>query len=106
MNTSRTLPYYAVIFTSKQRPDIEGYEEMARRMEYLARRQPGFLGMDHARSELGITISYWETEADILRWKAEEEHQKAQQLGRELWYESYELRICKVEREYGFKHPN
>jgi heme-degrading monooxygenase HmoA len=31
------------------------------------------------------------------------EHSAAQRLGRERWYEAYELRVCRVERAYGFR---
>ncbi|WP_349675838.1 MULTISPECIES: hypothetical protein [unclassified Leeuwenhoekiella] len=62
-------PYYAVIFTSTQSENTTGYNEMAAQMEHLAQQQTGYLGMDHTRSEVGITISYWQTEADLLNWK-------------------------------------
>lgn len=95
-------PYYAVIFTSTQSENASGYSEMAVKMEQLAQKQHGYLGMDHARSDTGITISYWETEAAILQWKNNLEHLKAQEQGRATWYNSYSIRICKVEREYHF----
>lgn len=97
------LPYYAVIFTNTLSNDTEGYQDMASEMEALATLQPGYLGMDHARNETGITISYWKTLEDIANWKAHLEHQKAQSLGKTKWYKNYTVRICKVEREYHFK---
>ncbi|MAP55758.1 antibiotic biosynthesis monooxygenase [Altibacter sp.] len=95
-------PYYAVIFTNTQTSDLTGYAEMAETMEALAAKQPGYLGMDHARDGIGITISYWEDLNAILHWKSHLEHLKAQHLGRSTWYQSYTVRICKVEREYEF----
>ena len=95
--------YYAVIFTSKQLPDSEGYSEMAEAMETLAKQQAGFLGMESARSELGITVSYWQSLEAITQWKNNTQHQIAQRLGKEKWYEWYTLRICKVERAYEFQ---
>ena len=59
-------PYYAVIFTSTQRDNLVGYNEMAKRMEELAKTQPGFLGLESVRNELGITVSYWES-LDAIR---------------------------------------
>ncbi|MEZ4875917.1 MAG: antibiotic biosynthesis monooxygenase [Flavobacteriaceae bacterium] len=96
-------PYYAVIFTNTQTETLQGYAEMAETMEALAQQQPGYLGMEHARSEMGITISYWETLEDIAHWKANLNHQEAQQLGKAQWYKNYTVRICKVEREYRFE---
>lgn len=96
-------PYYAVIFTSTQTSHTEGYAEMAEAMENLAKIQPGYLGLEHARSELGITISYWESLEAISNWKKNLDHMEAQRLGRSKWYEWYKIRICKVEREYEFQ---
>lgn len=94
--------YYAVIFTNKQSNSIEGYSEMADAMEELAKHQPGYLGFESARDELGIAISYWKTLDNIKSWKAVLDHQMAQKMGREKWYSWYKVRICKVEREYEF----
>lgn len=96
-------PYYAVIFTSIRTVVDEGYAQMAQRMVELAASQPGFLGMESARQEVGITISYWESLEAIRNWKQHAEHLIAQQLGRERWYAAYKTRICMVEREYGFE---
>lgn len=94
------LPYYAVIFTSLRSEADEGYSEMAGLMEEMCRQQPGFLGMDHARNEIGITVCYWQTLEDIANWKNNATHKEAQRLGIEKWYKNYNVKICKVEREY------
>ncbi|WP_203294916.1 antibiotic biosynthesis monooxygenase family protein [Luteirhabdus pelagi] len=99
------LPYYAIIFTSLQTKNIEGYSEMAATMEELAKQQPGYIGMDSAKSELGITVSYWDSLDSIKHWKAHLDHQIAQEKGRRQWYKWYNVRICKVEREYEFSVP-
>ncbi|WP_299117331.1 antibiotic biosynthesis monooxygenase [uncultured Winogradskyella sp.] len=96
-------PYFAVIFTSTQTEITEGYAEMAEKMETLAKLQQGYLGIDSARSDVGITVSYWESLEAIKNWKVNTEHLFAQQKGREQWYNWYNVRICKVEREYEFK---
>jgi len=94
--------YYAVIFTST-RTEIEvGYAKMAIKMETLAKVQPGFLGIESARNEIGITVSYWESLEAIQNWKANVEHLEAQEKGKTTWYKNYKVRIAKVEREYEF----
>lgn len=95
--------YYAVVFTSQRTPGDDGYGDMADRMAELVARQPGFLGMEHARGDdgVGITVCYWRSLDDIAAWKAVEEHQLAQRYGRERWYASYRVRVARVEREYG-----
>ena len=74
----KNIPYYAVIFTSTQTEKIKGYQEMAELMENLAKMQDGFLGVDSARSEIGITVSYWTTLEAIKNWKQQSEHLLAQ----------------------------
>jgi heme-degrading monooxygenase HmoA len=93
-------PYYAVIFTSLRTAVDEGYGEMAEKMMALAVLQPGYLGVESARDGLGITVSYWKDLESIRAWKANAEHQVAQQLGHEKWYAAFKTRIAKVERDY------
>ena len=99
-------PYYAVIFTSTRTEWDRGYGKMAEKMNDLAAQQPGYLGMETARSPegLGITVSYWKSLEDISNWKADAQHQIAQHAGKHTWYQDYRVRIAKVEREYG-KNP-
>ncbi|MCH4822665.1 antibiotic biosynthesis monooxygenase [Gramella lutea] len=99
-------PYYAVIFTSILTEDHKGYSEMAEKMEELAEEQPGYLGFESARSELGISISYWKDLDSIRIWKENSEHLIAQDLGKSKWYDSYSIRISKVERDYSFFSRN
>lgn len=106
MELTEDQSYYAVIFTSIQAENTSGYAEMAAQMENLAQKQPGYLGMEHARSELGITISYWKTEAAIASWKNQVDHIVTQKTGKAKWYLKYSVRVCKVEREYHFNTEN
>lgn len=99
--TTPKPPYYAVIFTSVRTDGDNGYTEMANRMAELASVQPGFLGFDTARQEIGISVSYWSTQEAIKAWKENVEHLQAQSRARD-WYTEFRVRICRVEREYGF----
>lgn len=100
-------PYYAVIFTNQRTAGDGGYGSMADRMVDLAAQQPGFLGVESTRDAegVGITVSYWESEAAIAAWKAEAEHSEARRMGREHWYEHFEVRVARVERAYRFDRP-
>lgn len=97
-----TPPYYAVIFTSLRTEGDHGYSVMADRMVELARQQDGFLGVESARNEIGITVSYWRDLEAIRKWHENIEHSIAQVRGRKEWYQSFQVRIAKVERDYGF----
>jgi heme-degrading monooxygenase HmoA/predicted enzyme related to lactoylglutathione lyase len=96
-------PYTAVIFTS-MRTDLDhaGYATAAAEMDRLAAAQPGYLGVESAKADLGITVSYWTTPAAALAWKAVAEHELAQESGRARWYRTYRVRVATVERDYGF----
>lgn len=96
-------PYYAVIFTSVRTEIESGYAEMADRMVELAAEQPGFLGVESARNEIGITVSFWTDLASIKNWKMNAEHTIARETGRSDWYKAFKVRIAKVERDYDFK---
>ena len=98
-------PYYAVIFTSLRTEGDQGYDDMATRMEALARVQPGFLGMESARTDVGITVAYWRDLESIRAWKQNVDHLEAQAKGRAVWYSAYKVRIAYVERDYGFIKP-
>jgi heme-degrading monooxygenase HmoA len=96
-------PYYAVIFTSVRTEGNNGYAAMADAMDELAKQQEGYLGIESARNEIGITVSYWQSLEAIRNWKANTDHLIAQKYGREKWYANYKVRICKVERDYEFE---
>lgn len=100
--TTPQPPYYAVIFTSERTEIEEGYAETAERMVELATRQPGFLGVESARNEIGITVSYWSDLEAIKNWKMNTEHTIAREKGRTDWYKAFKVRIAKVERDYDF----
>lgn len=103
ISNTPTPPYYAVIFTSVKMENDEGYNEMAERMVELAQQQPGFLGVESARNEIGITVSYWKDLVSIKNWKEHAEHTIAREKGRSDWYKAFKTRIAKVERDYGFE---
>ena len=75
---------------------------MADLMGQMAAEQDGYLGVESTRDAdgFGITVSYWRDEAAVLGWKANAKHLLAQKLGRDRWYDHYELRVAKVERAY------
>ncbi len=103
-------PYYAVIFTSHKTNNDAGYNEMSLKMLELVEKQHGFLGYESAIDSVvgktpsgGITISYWKNLDSIKNWRENKEHILAQKFGKEKWYKSYKIRICKIERDYMFE---
>jgi heme-degrading monooxygenase HmoA len=104
--TTPKPPYYCVIFTSRRKQNIEDdYGDASARMLELATSMPGFLGIESARDPqgIGITVSYWESEAAIKNWREHAEHVVVQRKGRESFYEWYESRVGRIERSTSFK---
>lgn len=93
----------AVIFVAQRTEyDEEGYAQAATRMELLASRQAGFLGIDSVRGPngSGITVSYWADELTAKRWRDYPEHITIREFGREKWYSSYSLHVTAISRSY------
>ena len=99
--TTPAPPYYAVIFSSIRTAGDQGYTQTADEMVALAAQQPGFLGFESARQEIGISVSYWSSLEAIAAWKANVTHRQAQSRAKD-WYQAFRVRVCRVEREYGF----
>ena len=95
-------PYYAVIFTSHLTESDSSYTQTAEWIIELASQQPGFLGIESVRDDMGITVSYWSDIESIKAWKQNTEHLAAQKKGRDVWYKDFKIRIAKIERDYGF----
>lgn len=92
---------YAVIFKATVNAPTPEYHELARRMRDLARNRYGcaeFVSVTEGKQE--IAISYWRSLEDIKKWKQDAEHLSAQALGRSQFYESYQVQIVEVLREY------
>ena len=101
--------YFAVIFTAQR--SLSGddiYDITADRMVLLARRQPGFLGVESVRGDdgIGITVSYWVDRNAIANWRQQAEHLAAQALGRQEFYEWYRVRVAEVVAERTFIASN
>ena len=101
--------YFAVIFTAQR--SLSGddiYDITADRMVLLARRQPGFLGVESVRGDdgIGITVSYWVDRDAIANWRQQAEHLTAQALGRQEFYDWYRVRVAEVVAERAFIASN
>ena len=94
-------PNYVVVFVSQRTEGDNGYGAMAERMVASVEKFSGYLGAQSVRdaSGLGITVSYWQSLDDIARWKADAEHQQAQRLGKEQWYEHFRLTVARIEKD-------
>ncbi len=87
--------------------DSEGYAAAAAEMDALSAHQPGYLGMDSVRGAdgLGITVSYWASDADAKAWRDHPGHAAIRDAGRDRWYSDYSLHVAEVTRSYDWKKP-
>lgn len=91
----------AVIFRAEIKKLDQEYSDTAVKLRNLAIEKYGcmdFVATTEGHQE--IAISYWETLEQISRWKRDERHIKAQQLGQSKWYKTYQVQIVEVLREY------
>ena len=98
----------AIIFSSfRSDADAAGYEAAAAEMDALARMQPGYRGVDSAREAggMGITVSYWADDAAAIAWRDHPEHTAIRERGRALWYDSYSVKVARIERAYHWTRP-
>jgi heme-degrading monooxygenase HmoA len=92
---------YAVIFKAEFKQQDREYAETAKRMRELARIKYGCLEfVSLCEGEKELSISYWESEDQIRRWKQDEEHVEAQEKGKSLWYKSYSIEVTRITRAY------
>lgn len=93
----------AVIFVAQRTAeDAGGYAEAAAMMDRLAAQQDGYVAMDSVRGPdgLGITVSYWTSDAAAKAWRDHSEHKAIRDAGRDRWYHHYSLHVAEVTRSY------
>ncbi|HEU0065631.1 MAG TPA: antibiotic biosynthesis monooxygenase [Sphingomonas sp.] len=93
----------AVIFIAIRTPqDDVGYAQAAAAMDALAAQQPGYRGIDSVRDAqgVGITISWWDSDAAAVRWRDHPAHADIRAAGRAHWYDGYEVAVAQVQRSY------
>jgi heme-degrading monooxygenase HmoA len=98
----------AVIFIAQRTSDDDaGYAQAAEAMVALAAAQTGYIGMDSVRDSdgLGITVSYWASDADAKAWRDNGEHALIRDAGRDRWYSEYSLHVAAATRSYDWTKP-
>jgi len=66
---------------------------------------PGFISVERFESLMTpgklLSLSFWENEDALHRWRTRPRHRNAQTSGREVHFDDYRLRIAGVIRDYG-----
>jgi heme-degrading monooxygenase HmoA len=95
-----------VTFSTKLRADadLNEYGQVAEHMYELVQQIPGFISIGSYPEPDGgeLTIARFASEDALEAWRTHPEHRQAQQLGRNKFYESYWIQVCKTVRDYEF----
>ncbi|MHA6347291.1 antibiotic biosynthesis monooxygenase family protein [Roseivivax sp. CAU 1761] len=85
----------------------QDYLDLAAEMRPLAERVEGFISVERFQSisnpEKMLSISFFEDEAAVARWRRLAEHRVAQAKGRNGIFAGYRLKVCQVLRDYGME---
>jgi len=91
------------VFRSRLREEHhEEYSHMAVAMKALAQAMPGFISMKTFTAEDGerVSIVEFSSEETHAAWREHPAHREAQRLGREKFYSTFRIQVCRVERDY------
>jgi len=92
---------YVVIFKAKIKTLDQEYFDTANRLREKALTQfncQKFEALTEHHTE--IALSYWNSLEDIRAWQQDAEHQVAQDLGKEKWYQCFSVEVCEIKRSY------
>ncbi|KEI70445.1 antibiotic biosynthesis monooxygenase family protein [Endozoicomonas elysicola] len=96
---------YAVIFEVEIKEGCkDAYLALGAKMRERVASYEGFISAERFASVVTegkiCSLSFWESEQAIARWKQDMEHLICQQQGREQLFNDYRIRIAHVERDY------
>ena len=81
------------------------YLSIAASMRSLVEQIDGFISVERFQSltnpEKLLSISFYETEAAVDRWRQLTAHRNAQSVGRDRIFKDYRIRVLSVIRDYG-----
>ncbi|MBY6003146.1 antibiotic biosynthesis monooxygenase [Salipiger bermudensis] len=85
----------------------DAYLDIAAAMRPLVEEVEGFISVERFESLTNpgklLSISFFEDEAAVQRWRQLTAHRGAQRKGREEIFAGYRLRVCHVLRDYGME---
>ena len=100
---------YAVIFEVEVKPSGKNeYLAIAAKLKEQLVKVDGFISIERFQSLVNdgkiLSLSFWESEESIKKWKANFDHIQAQSKGRESLFKDYHIRIAQVQRDYTMKN--
>lgn len=81
------------------------YLDLAAKLRVQLEAVDGFLSVERFQSlhdpQKLLSLSFWRDEQAIASWRQADEHQRAQNLGRNGVFADYRLRVAPIVRDYG-----
>jgi heme-degrading monooxygenase HmoA len=97
------------VFRSRLRPGVQDeYVALVERMLAIVTTLPGYVSHKGFWADDGerVTVVEFESEAAQRAWRTHPEHIAAQRLGREKYYEAYDIQVCDVLYDAHFKRES
>lgn len=92
---------YVVIFKAKIKSLDQKYFDTANQLREKALTQFNCQKFEAvSENDFEIALSYWNSLEDIQAWHKDAEHQVAQRLGKQRWYDNFSIEICEVLKSY------
>ena len=96
---------FAVIFEVIPTKDgKEEYLKIASELRSFLENRAGFISIERFQSLSSeskiLSLSFWENEESISRWRNLIDHRNAQRKGKESLFRSYRIRVAQVVRDY------
>jgi heme-degrading monooxygenase HmoA len=103
---AQATPMIAIIFEVEPAEGrLDDYLEHAAALREELQRMPGFVSVERFRSLTNparlLSLSLWEDEGAITRWRCHAGHRASQAAGRNGIFAGYRLRVAAVLRDYG-----
>jgi heme-degrading monooxygenase HmoA len=94
-----------ILFRSKLTSSSDGYEELAEEMVELGKAMPGFVEFKSFKAEDGerLSVAWWKDQETLAAWRTNTRHQFAQQMGRERFYEYFNIEVAEIVRSKQFR---
>ncbi|MBN3563173.1 antibiotic biosynthesis monooxygenase family protein [Aliamphritea spongicola] len=86
----------------------QAYMDIAAELKIHLASMPGFISIERFQSlndpEKILSLSFWEDETAVARWRKDMHHQNAQHQGRHHLFADYRLRVASILRDYGMNN--
>jgi heme-degrading monooxygenase HmoA len=94
-----------ILFRSKLTDQAgEDYKALDAELEILAKQNPGFIDAKAYTAADGerLTVVRWRDAESLTEWRNLGRHREAQEIGRQKWYQYYDVEVATLTRSKSF----